>query len=222
MKITDLSGPAPAATLFSFGWSEQSGFSLSITRPKAIPRSSISLLQADGPERILEPASLGVLNQRKPGCLATLCTREFLGRYGGAIYRPTEPADDNQDIAHTNLHGHAQQLRVRLRCDLLLLLAKGVRGQGVPIFMIGLISCVADQCGLLRLDTPPGGLYLGVRRALAASPRLSSGRRVSGDVIPDESAGSATDRSTCFAGGGRGRRNREISTEENMRRTGVA
>jgi hypothetical protein len=30
--------------------------------------------------------------------------------------------------------------RVRLRSDLLLLLAEGVRGQGVPIFMIGLIS----------------------------------------------------------------------------------
>ena len=66
-----------------------------------------------------------------------------------------------------------------------------------------------------------GDPYLGVRRALAASPRLGSSRRVSGDVIPEESAGSATGRSTCL-GGGRGYRNREISMEELLRRTCVA
>ena len=49
---------------------------------------SVSLLQADCPERVLKPAGLGILNQRKPGCLAALCTGKFLGRYGGAILRP--------------------------------------------------------------------------------------------------------------------------------------
>jgi len=49
---------------------------------------SVSLLQADWPERVLQPTGLGILRQRKPGCLAALCTGKFLGRYGGAIYGP--------------------------------------------------------------------------------------------------------------------------------------
>jgi len=76
---------------------------------------SVSLLQADCPERVLKPAGLGILSQRKPRCLAALCTGKFLGRYGGAIYGPTEPADDDQDIAHNNLHGHGLR---RPRSDL--------------------------------------------------------------------------------------------------------
>jgi len=45
---------------------------------------------------IFKPAGLGVLNQRKPGCLAALYARKFLGRHGGAIYGPAEPANDDQ------------------------------------------------------------------------------------------------------------------------------
>ena len=67
-----------------------------------------------------------------------------------------------------------------------------------------LVSEAADQRGLLRLDAASGGLYLGVRRAPAPGPRFGSRRGVFGDVIPDESAGRAADRSACFAGGGRG------------------
>ena len=49
--------------------------------------------------------------------------------------------------------------------------------------LIGLVSDMAEQRGQLRFDAAPGDSYLGVRRALAASPRLGSSRRVSGDVI---------------------------------------
>ena len=59
---------------------------------------SVSLLQADCPERVLKPAGLGILSQRQPRCLAALCTGKFLGRYGGAIYRPAGPADDDQNM----------------------------------------------------------------------------------------------------------------------------
>jgi hypothetical protein len=67
---------------------------------------NVSLLQADWPKRVFKPACLGILNQRKPCCFASLCAGNFLGRYGGAIYGPAEPAYDDQDIAHNNLHGH--------------------------------------------------------------------------------------------------------------------
>jgi hypothetical protein len=90
------------------------------------------------------------------------------------------------------------------------------------MFLIGLVSNVADQRGLLRPDAAPGDLYLGVRRTLASSPRLGSSRRVSGDVISDESAGGATHQSTCLTGGRRGCGNREIPTDGELRRTGVA
>jgi hypothetical protein len=56
------------------------------------------------------------------------------------------------------------------------------------MILIDLVSELADQRGLLQLDAASGGLYLGVRRALAASPRLGSSRRISGDVIPDKRA----------------------------------
>src|ERR1700675_692249 len=105
--------------------------------------------------------------------------------------------------------------RVRLRSDL-------VSRQGLPMFLTGLVGDLADQRGLLRLDAAASSLYFGVRRALAASPRLGGSRSVSGDVIPDEHAGGATHRSTCFTGDGPGCRNREISTDEMLRRTGVA
>ena len=63
-------------------------------------------MQADCPERVLKPAGLGILDQRKPGCLAALYACKFLGRHGGAIYGSAKPANDDQDIAHNNLHGH--------------------------------------------------------------------------------------------------------------------
>src|ERR1700676_2361593 len=102
------------------------------------------------------------------------------------------------------------------------LLAEGEPGQGAPMFLTGLVSDLAGQRGLLRLDAAASSLYLGVRRALAASPRLGRSRGVFGDVIPNEHAGGATHRSTCFTGDGPGGRNREISTNEMLRRTGVA
>lgn len=174
-------------------------------------------MQADCPESVLKPARLGILNQRKPGCLAALYARKLLGRHGGAIYGPAEPADDDQDIAHNNLHGLRRRRSAATRSGSRLL-AEGKRGQGVQMSLIGLVSDMAEQRGSLRLDAAPGDLYLGVRGALAASPRLGSSRRVSGDVITDESAGSATGRSTCLSGG-RGYRNCEISIEELLRRT---
>ena len=103
----------------------------------------VSLLQADRPQRVLKPAGLGILNQRKPGCLAAFCTGKFLGRYGGAIDGPAEPADDDQDIAHNNLHGHAARRVGRDRRPIW-----KERGQGAPMSMIGLVSDVADQRGL--------------------------------------------------------------------------
>ena len=103
-------------------------------------------MQADCPERVLKPAGLGILNQRKPGCLAALCTRKFLGRYGGAIYGPAEPADDDQDIAHDNLHGHG------LRRPRSAAIRSGVRilakaSTDAPMSLIGLVSDMAEQRG---------------------------------------------------------------------------
>jgi hypothetical protein len=104
-------------------------------------------LQADWPERVLKPAGLGILNKRKPGRLAALCAGKFLGRYGGAIYGPTEPADDDQDIAHNNLHGHGlrrpRSAAIRSGSRLL----SGEHGLGAPMFLIGLVSDTAEQRG---------------------------------------------------------------------------
>ena len=109
---------------------------------------SVSLLQADCPERVLKPAGLGILDQRKPGCLAALYARKFLGRHGGAIYGPAEPANDDQDIAHNNLHGHGlRRPRSAAARSGSRLLAEGKRGQGVPMSLIGLVSDMAEQRG---------------------------------------------------------------------------
>ena len=39
-------------------------------------------------------------------CPAALRAGKFLGRYGGAVYSPAEPADDDQDINYNSLRGH--------------------------------------------------------------------------------------------------------------------
>jgi hypothetical protein len=53
-----------------------------------------SLLQAEGPKRLVKATGLGVLDQCLPGCFATLCACKFLCRYHGAIDSP-EPAHDD-------------------------------------------------------------------------------------------------------------------------------
>jgi hypothetical protein len=103
-------------------------------------------LQADCPERVLKPAGFGITGQRKPGRLAALCTCKFLGRYGGTIYGPAEPADDDQDIAHNNLHGQG------LRRPRSAAIRSGVRilakaSTDAPMSLIGLVSDMAEQSG---------------------------------------------------------------------------
>jgi hypothetical protein len=66
-------------------------------RPEACHRDrkiAPSLLHAEGSKRFVRAPGLGVLNQRQPGCFATLGVRKFLGRYHGAIGN-AEPAEDD-------------------------------------------------------------------------------------------------------------------------------
>lgn len=105
-------------------------------------------MQADWPERVLKPAGLGILNQRKPGCLAALRTRKFLGRYDSTIDDPAEPADDNQDIAHNNLHVPGRR-RPRFRRDpsWFPVSCRGQHSQGAAMSAIDLVSGIAGQRG---------------------------------------------------------------------------
>jgi hypothetical protein len=89
-----------------------------------------------------------------------------------------------------------------------------------PMLSTGLVGDAADQSGQLRPDTTPSGLYLGIRRAFTSSPRLGNRLRVSGDVIPDESAGGATGWSTRFMSDGWSG-NREISPDKRLPGTGA-
>jgi hypothetical protein len=56
-----------------------------------------SLLHAERPERLVNAAGLGAVDQRQPGCFATLCLGKFLGCYHSAI-GDAEPADDDQNV----------------------------------------------------------------------------------------------------------------------------
>jgi hypothetical protein len=61
-------------------------------------------LQTEGPKRVLKAAGLGMLSERKPGCLAPLCAGKLLSRYCGAIYSPAKPANDDENMGQNNLH----------------------------------------------------------------------------------------------------------------------
>ena len=82
----------------------------------------------------------------------------------------------------------------------------------------GAIHHLADLCSVLRRDTAPSGLNICVCRALAPRPRLGGRRAVPGNIEPDQSAGSTTDKSACLTGAGGGCRNREISPAEPCQR----
>jgi len=126
------------------------GFARATSRQPNSLRSA-SLWQADSPERVFKPAGLGVFNRRKPCCLAALWTAKFLGRYGRAIYGAAEPADDDQDITHNNLHGHALRRSTIAFITLTLVLLKTQSLGSHPLYLF--IECadlVGEQC-VLRL-----------------------------------------------------------------------
>jgi hypothetical protein len=65
-----------------------------------VDQPPLSLLRAEGPKRLFDAAGLGVINQRQSGCIATLYARKFLCRDRGALDRPAEPADDDENVDH--------------------------------------------------------------------------------------------------------------------------
>ena len=85
-----------------------------------------------------------------------------------------------------------------------------------PVKRLVILTIMADLCSVLRRDAAPSGLNMYVSRA--APRHASAAGAVPGNVEPDQSAGSTTDKPARVTGAGGGRRNREISPAEPCRR----
>ena len=63
-------------------------------------RPPLLLLRADRPKRLFNTAGFRILQQRRPGCFATLRARKLLRRYHGALDSSAKKANDDQNMDH--------------------------------------------------------------------------------------------------------------------------